>query len=94
MPYDRPTPPAPQAERHLLALHALRQRQLTTALLHGRQRTWRDRRPLWPAVLVAVLIVAVVIAGTSVLAAFEHQQNLDTQSSVAAAGPFLWSEES
>jgi len=76
---DDPTyPPVPQAERHLLALHALRQRQLRTAFLHGRRRTWRDRRRLWPAVVVGLLMVAVLLAGGSVLAAFQHQQQIDT----------------
>lgn len=76
---DHPTPPVPQADRHLLALHALQQRQLRTAFLHGRGRTWRDRRPLWPSVLVAAVIIAMLIAGTSVVAAFGRQQEIDTQ---------------
>ena len=79
MPHEHPTSPVPQADRNLLALHALRQRQLRTAFLHGRSRTWRDRRPLWPAVAVAAVIIALLIVGTSVLTAFQHQQDLDTQ---------------
>ena len=71
-------PPVPQADRQLLALHALRQRQLRTTFLHGRRRTWRDRRRIWPAVVVAAMIIAMLIAGTSVIAAFQRQQQLDS----------------
>jgi len=34
---------------------------------------------LWPAVAVAAVIIALLIVGTSVLTAFQHQQHLDTQ---------------
>jgi len=81
---DQADAPVPQAERHLLALHSLRQRQLRMAFLHGRRRTWRDRRRIWPAVAIGLLIVALLLAGVSVLAAFRHQQQLDgVQSSLA-----------
>ena len=59
----------PQADRDLLALHALRQRQLRTAFLHGSRRNWRDTRRIWPAVVVAVVIVGLAVAAISVLAA-------------------------
>jgi len=62
--------PAPNADRHLLALHALIRRQLTTAFLHGSTRSWRQRRRIWPAVVVAAAIVGVLLAGASVLTAF------------------------
>jgi hypothetical protein len=75
-------PPAPQADRHLLGLHALRYRQLRTAFLHGRRRNWRDRRRIWPAVLTAVVLIAVVVAATCVLAAFDRQQTMDPSAQV------------
>jgi hypothetical protein len=78
MPAEQRLPPVPQAQRHLLALHSLRQRQLRTAFLHGRRRTWRDRRRIWPAVLVGALIVGLLLAGGSLLAAFQHQQQVDS----------------
>ena len=71
-------PSAPHADQHLLALHALRQRQLRVALLHGRTRNWRDQRRIWPAIVVALIIVAMVIAGISVVAAFRRQQQLES----------------
>jgi len=79
------TVPVPQADRHLLALHALRQRQLRTSFLHGRRRTWRDRRRIWPAVVVALALVALIIAGTSVVAAFQRQQQVEAERSDKAA---------
>src|SRR5664279_1850340 len=66
-------PPVAHADRQLLALHALRQRQLRTAFLHGRRRSWRDRRRIWPAVVVAVVLVAVLIAAVSVVAAVHRE---------------------
>ncbi len=79
------TVPVPQADRHLLALHALRQRQLRTSFLHGRRRTWRDRRRIWPAVVIALALVALIIAGTSVVAAFQRQQQVEAERSDKAA---------
>jgi type II secretory pathway component PulL len=89
--------PVPQADRHLLALHALRQRQICTSFLHGRRRTWRDRRRIWPAVVIALALVALIIAGTSVLAAFQRQQRVDAErkdnaSVSASAGGWAASE--
>ena len=75
----------PHADRHLLALHALRQRQLLTSFLHGRRRTWRDRRRIWPAVMIALALVALIIAGTSVVAAFQRQQQVETERTDKAA---------
>jgi hypothetical protein len=60
----------PQADRDLLALHALRQRQLRTAFLHGTRRNWRDSRRVWPAVVVALVIIGVAVAAIGRLAAF------------------------
>jgi type II secretory pathway component PulL len=75
------TVPVPQADRHLLALHALRQRQLRTTFLHGCRRTWRDRRRIWPAVVIALALVALIVAGTSVVAAFHRQQQVEAERS-------------
>lgn len=69
--------PVPHADRHLLALHALRQRQIRASFLHAGRRTWRDRRRIWPAVVVALALVALIIAGTSVVAAFARQQRIE-----------------
>ncbi len=60
----------PQADRDLLALNALRQRQLRTALLHGSRRDWRDTRRIWPAVVVGLIVIALAVAAISVTAAF------------------------
>jgi hypothetical protein len=91
VPIEPSFPPAPRADQQLLALHALRQRQLRAALLHGRSRNWRDRRRIWPAVVAAMVIVALLIAGVSVVAAFRRQQELDsaavTQSIPAMVDP-------
>ncbi len=74
-PPDAPAPAAtgargPQADRDLLALHALRQRQLRTAFLHGARRNWRDTGRIWPAVVVATVIIGLAVAAISLMAAF------------------------
>jgi len=69
-------PPIPNADRQVLELHALRQRQLGIAFLHGRRRSWRERRRIWPAVVVAIVLIALLVAGVSVAAAFQRQQEL------------------
>src|SRR6476659_3391347 len=83
------TVPVPQADRHLLALHALRQRQLRTSFLHGRRRTWRDRRRIWPAVIIALALIGLLIAGTSVVVAFQRQQQVDANAARPSAVHFL-----
>ena len=60
----------PQPTGTLLELHALRQRQLRTAFLHGRRRAWRERRRIWPAVVVALALIALLVAGASVVRRF------------------------
>jgi len=82
-------PPVPQADRHLLALHALRQRQLRTSFLHGRRRTWRDRRRIWPAVIIALALIGLLIAGTSVVVAFQRQQQVNANAARPSAVQFL-----
>lgn len=61
----------------MLALHALRHRQLLSAFLHGGRRSWRDRRRVWPAVAAGLVIIALLLAAVSVVAAFQHQQQID-----------------
>ena len=63
-------PPGPQADRDLLALHALRQRQLRIAFLHGSRRNWRDTHRIWPAVVIAAVLIGLAVAAVSVVAAF------------------------
>ncbi|WP_222854271.1 hypothetical protein [Fodinicola acaciae] len=64
----------PNVERYMLESDVLRRRQLHTALLFGSSRTWRDRRRIWPGVLVGVILVAVIVAGLAVAGAFRKQQ--------------------
>ena len=68
----------PTSDGHILALHELRQRQVRVAFLHGRSRSWRERRRIWPAVLTALVIVALLVAATCVLNAFHQQQLLNS----------------
>ena len=76
-PVRPPTPGAgtghvrgPQADRDLLALHALHRRQLLTAFLHGSTRHWRDTRRIWPAVVTAAVLIALAVAAIALVAAF------------------------
>ncbi len=81
-------PPAPHADRQVLELHALRQRQLGTAFLHGRRRSWRERRRIWPAVVVALVLIALLVAGVSVVDAFQRQQELASAGGEALGAGF------
>ena len=64
----------PNAERYVLEADAMRRRQLRSALLHGSRRTWREHTRIWPAVVVGIIVVAVVIAGLAVTEAFKKTQ--------------------
>lgn len=67
--------PAVLSPRYLLEADALRRRQLWSAFLHGSRRNWRERRRVWPAVIVGVIIiVAVILAAMAVIGAFRQQQ--------------------
>lgn len=70
--------PQPPGDRHLLELHALHQRQLRAAFLHGRRRGWRDRPRIWPAVGIAMVLIALLLAGTGVIDAFHRQQEVNS----------------
>jgi flagellar biosynthesis/type III secretory pathway M-ring protein FliF/YscJ len=81
----------PNAERYVLEADAMRRRQLRSALLHGSRRTWRDHPRTWPAVVVGIIVVAVIIAGLAVTEAFkktsenEKKQEQDRQKPAATA---------
>lgn len=64
----------PNAERYLLEADVMRRRQLRSALLHGSRRTWREHRRVWPAVVVGLIVVAVILAGLAVTEAFDATQ--------------------
>lgn len=85
----------PNAERYVLEADAMRRRQLRSALLHGSRRTWRDHPRTWPAVVVGIIVVAVIIAGLAVTEAFkktsenekEQEQQRKQPSATAPAVP-------
>lgn len=62
----------PNAEKYVLEADAMRRRQMRSALLHGSRRTWRDYGRIWPAVVVGIIVVAVIIAGLAVSRAFQE----------------------
>lgn len=64
----------PNAEKYILEADAMRRRQLRSALLHGSSRTWREHRRIWPAVVLGVVVVAVVLAAMAVIDAYHRQQ--------------------
>lgn len=85
----------PNAERYVLEADAMRRRQLRSALLHGSRRTWREHRRIWPALVVGLIVVAVVVAGLAVTEAFrkteenekKEQRERDRPPSTAPATP-------
>jgi hypothetical protein len=68
-----------QSERYVLQAAALRRRQLRAAVLYGSARSWRQRQPLWPAALIGVIAVALIVAGIAVKGAFEKQQQREAE---------------
>ncbi|WP_456696078.1 hypothetical protein [Aeromicrobium sp. P5_D10] len=85
----------PNAERYVLEADAMRRRQLRSALLHGSRRTWRDHPRIWPAVVVGIIVVAVILAGLAVTEAFkktsqnekDEQRQRDRPATSAPAKP-------
>lgn len=85
----------PNSERYVLEADAMRRRQLRSALLHGSRRTWREHPRIWPAVVVGLIVVAVVVAGLAVTEAFKkteenekkEQQKQTRPSATAPATP-------
>ncbi|MEH3032849.1 MAG: hypothetical protein PGN07_02125 [Aeromicrobium erythreum] len=103
-PPEAPRPPptlalqnTPNAERYVLEADAMRRRQMRSALLHGSRRTWREHQRVWPAVVVGVIAVALVIAGIIVTQAIgktrenekeqERQQRQQQSATTAPATP-------
>lgn len=72
-------PARPGSERHVIEADVLRRRQLRAALLHGSDRTWRDRRRIWPAVVAGMAAVAVIVAAIAVAGAFAKQRSEDAK---------------
>lgn len=70
----RPAFETPNAEKYILEADAMRRRQLRSALLHGSSRTWREHRRVWPAVVLGVVVVAIVVAVMAVIDAYHRQQ--------------------
>ncbi len=64
----------PNAERYVLEADAMRRRQLRSALLHGSRRTWREHRRIWPALVVGLIVVAVIVAALAVTEAFRKTE--------------------
>lgn len=62
----------PNAEKYVLEADAMRRRQMRSALLHGSRRTWRDYGKIWPAVVIGIIVVAVIIAALAVTRAFDQ----------------------
>lgn len=83
----------PHAERYLIEADTLRRRQLRSSLLHGSDRTWRDRRRIWPAIVTGVIVAAVVVAAIALAGAFHRQevsnkkQQISSGASTATARP-------
>lgn len=80
-----PTYTVPNAERYVLEADALRRRQLRSALLHGSRRTWREHRRTWPAVVVGLVVVAVILAAMAVAYAFDRKAEIDAEEEEDAA---------
>jgi hypothetical protein len=70
---------APVPAAVAVALSTLRRRQLQAAVMHGRRRSWRDRRRVWPAIVAALAALALVTAATAVVEAFQRATSAGPQ---------------
>jgi len=87
-PPPRPYFNTPNAEKYVLEADAMRRRQLRSALLHGSARTWREHRRVWPAVVVGVVVVAVMIAAMAVVEAYNrYQEQQETTTGARSHAP-------
>lgn len=81
----------PNAERYVLEADAIRRRQMRSALLHGSRRTWREHQRVWPAIIVGVIVIAVIVAAFAVRDAFrttqENQRERERQQQAPATAP-------
>ncbi len=66
----------PNAERYILEADALRRRQLETAMVHGSDRTWRERRRIWPAATCGIVAVVIIVMVVAAVGAFHRQQEI------------------
>ncbi len=70
---------APVPAAVAVAFSTLRRRQLQAAVMHGRRRSWRDRRRVWPAIVAALAALALVTAATAVVEAFQRATSAGPQ---------------
>ena len=66
----------PNAEKYLLEADHLRRQQLSSALLHGSDRTWRERRRSWPAAVGGIIAIVVIVAVVAIVGAYQRQQRI------------------
>lgn len=69
----------PNAEKYVLEADALRRRQLQSALIHGSQQTWRERRRVWPATIGGAIAIIIIVAVVAITGAFQRQQQIIAQ---------------
>ena len=69
----------PNAEKYILEADALRRRQLGSALIHGSDRTWRERRRIWPAATGGVVAVVIIVMVVAAVGAFHRQQQITAE---------------
>jgi hypothetical protein len=66
---------------------------MTTALLHGRSRSWVDGRRHWPFLLAGVLATGLIAAGLGIAEAYQEQKAVDAhQDDIAPPTPIETSE--
>jgi len=75
----------PNAEKYVLEADAMRRRQLRSALVHGSRRTWREQNRVWPAIIIGVIAVAVVVAAMAVIDAYHKQKEKQSEQKESSA---------
>ncbi|HZN70980.1 MAG TPA: hypothetical protein VFC00_04750 [Micromonosporaceae bacterium] len=74
----------PNAEKYLLEADHLRRQQLSSALLHGSDRTWRERRRSWPAAVGGIIAIVVIVAVVAIVGAYQRQQRIADEKAAPA----------
>lgn len=66
-------------DKLLLESEALHKRMLLAAAVHGSARSWRDRHRSWPAILLGLAAIVLIVAAIAVTHAFRTQSDINDE---------------
>lgn len=66
-------------DKLLLESEALHKRMLIATAVHGSARSWRDRHRSWPALLLGLVVIVLIVAAIAVTHAFRTQSDINDE---------------